>query len=131
MLILMVVMTLKGTSQTLDSVTCIPNTQLRKAINLIEEGKITKQELDSTKELVNYLYKRIDKKDSILIRYGQKDQYWKKIDSVNKGKIKNLNEIITNSNKIIDIQDKTIKKQKKLGIVKLLFGMIIGIFIVN
>ena len=96
MLILMVAMTLKGTSQTLDSVTCIPNTQLRIAINLIEEGKVTKQELDSTKELVNYLYKRIGVKDSLLLRYGQKDQYWKKIDALNKEKIGNLNKLIDN-----------------------------------
>ena len=35
-------MTSKSISQNLnDSVTCIPNTQLRLAINLIEKGKIT------------------------------------------------------------------------------------------
>lgn len=125
----MVVMTLKGTSQTLDSVTCIPNTQLRKAINIIEEGKITKLELDSTKELVNYLNKRITTKDSLLIRYGQKDQYWKKIDGVNKEKITNLNQIIGNKDKEINIHLNTIKKQKRLGIIKIIFGGILGFFI--
>ena len=122
-------MTSKGISQTLDSVTCIPNSQLRIAINLIEKGKITQQELDSTQELVKYLDKRIATKDSLLLRYGQKDLYWKKIDSVNKAKIGNLNSIIENDKTIYSIQDKTIRKQKKLGLVKLGLGVIVGYFI--
>ena len=78
-------MNLKGISQNLnDSVTCIPNYQLRKAINLIEKGKVTQEELDSTKQLVIYLNKRITTKDSIILRYGQKDQYWKKIQRTDK-----------------------------------------------
>lgn len=126
----LVLMTSKGISQNLnDSVTCIPNEQLRKAINLIEQGKITKEELDSTKQLVLYLNKRIDTKDSILIRYGQKDQYWKKIDGVNKEKIGNLNQVISNQNKVIEIKDSTIRKQKKIGIMKLLLGVALGFFI--
>lgn len=125
----MVAMTSRGISQTLDSVTCIPNSQLRIAINLIEKGKITQEELDSTKQLVTFLNRRIEKKDSILIRYGQKDQYWKRIDSVNKAKITNLSTIIENDKKIYTIQDQTIKKQKKLGLVKLGLGVVIGLFI--
>lgn len=125
----MVAMTSRGISQTLDSVTCIPNSQLRIAINLIEKGKITQEELDSTKQLVTFLNRRIQKKDSILIRYGQKDQYWKRIDSVNKAKITNLSTIIENDKKIYTIQDQTIKKQKKLGLVKLGLGVVIGLFI--
>ena len=126
----LVLMTSKGISQNLnDSVTCIPNEQLRKAINLIEQGKITKEELDSTKQLVLYLNKRINTKDSILIRYGQKDQYWKKIDGVNKEKIGNLNLVISNQNKVIEIKDYTIRKQKKIGIIKLLLGVSLGFFI--
>ncbi len=126
----LVLMTSEGISQNLnDSVTCIPNEQLRKAINLIEQGKITKEELDSTKQLVLYLNKRIDTKDSILIRYGQKDQYWKKIDGVNKEKIGNLNQVISNQNKVIEIKDSTIRKQKKIGIMKLLLGVALGFFI--
>lgn len=123
-------MSSKGISQNLnDSVTCIPNSQLRKAINLIEKGKIVQEELDSTKQLVLYLNKRIDTKDSILIRYGQKDQYWKKIDGVNKEKIGNLNKVIDNQNKVIEIHTNTIKKQKKLGLIKIGLGVILGFFI--
>jgi hypothetical protein len=123
-------MTSKSISQNLnDSVTCIPNTQLRLAINLIEKGKVTQEELDSTKQLVNYLNKRITTKDSLLYRYGQKDQVWKKIDENNKLKINNLNEVISNSNKIIDIQSKSIKRSKFGKITMLMLGLATGIII--
>ena len=123
-------MSSKGISQNLnDSVTCIPNSQLRKAINLIEKGKIVQEELDSTKQLVLYLNKRIDTKDSILIRYGQKDQYWKKIDGVNKEKIGNLNKVIDNQNKVINIQSKSIRRGKFGKVALLLLGFGTGILI--
>jgi hypothetical protein len=118
-------MTSKGISQNSnDSVTCIPNYQLRKAINLIEQGKVAQEELDSTKQLVVYLNKRITTKDSLLFRYGQKDQYWKKIDGVNKEKIGNLNQVIDNQNKVIGIQSKSIRRGKigKFAMLALGFG---------
>ena len=123
-------MTSKSISQNSnDSVTCIPNTQLRLAINLIEKGKITKEELDSTNQLVIYLNKRITTKDSLLYRYGQKDQVWKKIDDNNKLKINNLNEVISNSNTIIGIQSKSIKRSKFAKITMLMLGLATGILI--
>lgn len=123
-------MNLKGISQNLnDSVTCIPNYQLRKAINLIEKGKVTQEELDSTKQLVLFLNKRIATKDSILLRYGQKDQYWKKIDGVNKEKIGNLNTIVDNQNKVINIQSRSIKRGKFGKIALLVLGFSTGILI--
>jgi len=132
MLMLLGLMNSKGISQNSnDSSTLIPNSQLRLAINLIEKGKITQEELDSTKVLVDYLNKRIIKKDSILFKYGEKDLYWKKIDNVNKEKITNLNTVVENQNSIISIQARTIKKQKKLGIVKLLFGAVLTLFIIK
>jgi hypothetical protein len=123
-------MTSKGISQNSnDSVTCIPNYQLRKAINLIEQGKVAQEELDSTKQLVVYLNKRINTKDSILLRYGQKDQYWKKIDGVNKEKIGNLNQVIDNQNKVIGIQSRSIRRGKIGKVAMLMLGLGTGFLI--
>jgi hypothetical protein len=123
-------MNFKGISQNSnDSVTCIPNYQLRKAINLIEKGKVTQEELDSTKQLVIYLNKRITAKDSILFRYGQKDQYWEKIDGVNKEKITNLNTVVDNQNKVINIQSRSIRRGKFGKIALLVLGFSTGILI--
>ena len=129
-LMTLVLMTSKGISQNSnDSVTCIPNYQLRKAINLIEQGKVTKEELDSTQQLVVYLNKRITTKDSLLFRYGQKDQYWKKIDGVNKEKIGNLNKVIDNQNKVIGIQSRSIRRGKFGKVAMLLLGLGTGFLI--
>jgi len=126
----LVLMTSKGISQNSnDSVTCIPNYQLRKAINLIEQGKVAQEELDSTKQLVVYLNKRINTKDSILLRYGQKDQYWKKIDGVNKEKIGNLNQVIDNQNKVIGIQSRSIRRGKLGKVAMLMLGLGTGFLI--
>lgn len=125
-------MTSKGISQnSSDSVTCIPNYQLRKAINLIEKGKVAQEELDSTKQIVTYLNNRIVKKDSILILYGERDLNWKSIDGINKDKIVNLNQVITNSNKIIDIQAKSIRRGKFGKVALLVLGFGAGILISN
>ena len=129
-LMILVLMTSKGISQNSnDSVTCIPNYQLRKAINLIEQGKVAQEELDSTKQLVVYLNKRINTKDSILLRYGQKDQYWKKIDGVKKEKIGNLNQVIDNQNKVIGIQSRSIRRGKLGKVAMLMLGLGTGFLI--
>ena len=122
-------MTFQGTSQTLDSATSIPNQQLRKAINLIEKGKITQQELDTTKKLVSVLNERITVKDSIIYQYKQKDTLWQKIDSVNNNKILNLKTIINNDNQIISIQNKTIRRQKLFTYLKIAAASVIGYYI--
>lgn len=112
-----------------DSVTSIPNSKLRKAINLIEEGKVTKEELKLSKETINFLEHRLELKDSIIYKYAIKDLYWKQVDSNNKLEIVNYKKVITNTNQMYDIQTKKYKKQKKLGFVKLAFGVLIGLFI--
>jgi DNA-binding XRE family transcriptional regulator len=112
-----------------DSVTSIPNSKLRKAINLIEEGKVVKEELKLSKENIKFLEHRIEVKDSIIYRYATKDLFWKQLDSNNKLEITNYKKVITNTNEMFDIQTKNLKKQKRLGFVKLAFGVLVGLFI--
>jgi hypothetical protein len=56
-----------------DSITCIPNSQLKSAIVKIEQGKLYKQELDLTNEKVKVLENRIVLKDSMIIFLRDKD----------------------------------------------------------
>jgi hypothetical protein len=83
------------------------------AINLIEKGKVTQEELDLTKDKVINLEKRIHYKDSILFRFGQKDLYWKKLDSNHNVQISNLKEVVENDSKIFHIQATKIRMQKR------------------
>ena len=119
-LIILVLWTSKGISQNLnDSVTCIPNTQLRKAINLIENGKVVKQELDIVKQRSIILESRIALKDSIISQYVKNENNWKKIDSNNKQRIFNYEEYAKNTQRIFEEQRSQIKHlqvKKWLGI---------------
>ena len=116
----MVVWTSKGISQNSnDSVTCIPNSQLRKAINLIENGKVLAKELDLTKERSVWLEYRISTKDSVISQYLQKELNWKKIDANYKTELGNYQEYTKNTQRIFEEQRKQIrglKFKKWLGI---------------
>jgi hypothetical protein len=119
-LITLTLWTSKGISQNSnDSVTCIPNIQLRKAINLIETGKVVKQELELTKERSVVLEYRIATKDSIISQFELKDSNWKKIDANYKQQIFNYENYTKNTQRIFEEQRKQIrglKFKKWLGI---------------
>ena len=116
----MVVWTSKGITQNSnDSVTCIPNSQLRRAITIIENGKVVKQELELTKERSVWLEYRISTKDSVISQYQQKEDNWKKIDANYKSRINNYQQYTKNTQKIFEEQRKQIrglKFKKWLGI---------------
>lgn len=119
-LIILILWTSKGISQNLsDSVTCIPNVQLRKAINIIESGKIVIKELDLVNEKYVLLEYRIFVKDSIINQYINKEVYWNKIESNYKTQIENYKRYTTNSQNIFQEQRKKIRNlqlKKWLGI---------------
>jgi len=116
-------------SQTSDSLISIPASKLRIAINLIENGKVTKEELDITKQKVKTLEQRIQYKDSIIYRFNQKDEYWKKLDSNHNIQITNLKEVVDNDGKIFHIQAMQIKKQKRQKWLFFLLGVTSTYFI--
>lgn len=102
-------------SQTYDSSTLIPNSQLRKAINLIENGKIVLEELKLTKEREKYLENRLKIKDSILLHFSTKEEYYKKIDSNYKIEMGNYKQVIFNDNLVLQLKNSKIigLKRKK------------------
>jgi transposase len=123
----LVVWTSKGISQNSnDSVTCIPNTQLRKAINLIENGKVLAQELDLTKERSVILEFRISTKDSVISQYQQKEVNWKKIDANYKSELVNYQEYSRNTQRIFEEQRKQIRGLKFKKWLGILAGVGIG-----
>jgi hypothetical protein len=105
-------MTSQGISQTSDSVTCIPNVQLRKAINLIENAKVIQEELELTKQRDSFLERRIILKDSIILKYGIKEINWKRMDANYQKQIENDKQYQANTQKIFEQQRKQIRKQK-------------------
>lgn len=113
MLIILALSKLQGISQTYDSSTLIPNSQLRKAINLIENGKLVQEELNLTKEREKYLENRLKIKDSIIFHYATKEQYFKKMDSNYQIELGNLKQIIFNDKIVYNLQNSKIVGLKR------------------
>jgi len=130
-LIIIILTKFQATSQTLDSLISIPASKLRVAINLIEKGKVTQEELELTKEKVKTLEQRVVYKDSMIYRYGQKDIYWKNLDSSHNIQIINLKEVVDNDTKIFHIQATQIKNQKRQKWLFLLLGATSTYFIIK
>jgi uncharacterized protein YeaO (DUF488 family) len=129
-LTILVLNNLKATSQTvLDSTTAIPNTQLRKAINIIEKGKLVQQELDLTKQEVDFLDKRIQKKDSIIFNYAQKDIEWNKFYKNYQIELRNNKEYQSNTQSIFERQTILIKRNKYNKWIFLAAGLGAGIML--
>ena len=126
-LIILILWTSKGTSQSLnDSVTLIPNYQLRKAINLIENGKILKRELDLSNERYVLLEYRVSVKDSIIKEFQIKESNWIKIDLNYRSQIENYKRYTTNSQNIFQQQRKRIRGLQLKKWVGILAGVGIG-----
>jgi hypothetical protein len=123
----LVLWTSKGITQNSnDSLTCIPNVQLRKAINLIENGKVLAQELEITKERSIILEFRISTKDSVISQYQQKEVSWKKIDANYKLELVNYQEYSRNTQRIFEEQRKQIRGLKFKKWLGILAGIGIG-----
>ena len=71
---------------------------------LIERGNVTQKELDFTKEKVVDLESRIQFKDSVINKYGEKEVIWNKMDKNYKDQIRNYNEYVQNCNRIYNEQ---------------------------
>lgn len=118
--------TLKSISQTSDSVTCIPNRELKIAIKKIETCKIIQEELDLTKVSVAILKDRIKVKDSIIKNYDLvEDEYEKKI-KIYDSSISNLNLQVANQKSITNVYRAISKKNKYIyGFGGLVIGVIV------
>jgi len=129
-LIILVHLTLSSISQTVsDSVTCLPNAKLRKAIRQIEDCKIIKEELAATQNSVFILEERLHLKDEIIRSYDIKDSLCEKKCSNYEGIILAKDQQIFNHKTIEAIQD---VKIKTIRINKWLYsgaGIIIGVLV--
>lgn len=108
-----ILIALRGISQTSnDSVTCIPNSQLKVAIVKIEQGKIYKEELDATNQKVKYLENRIVLKDSVITFYKERDSLHNKMTWIYESSIDNYKKIIDNLQEKYRMQRSISRRQK-------------------
>jgi hypothetical protein len=114
LLIVLLVTKLQATSQIVseDSVTCLPNTQLRKAINIIEHGKVVAKELAIVNQKVTLLEYAVNLKDSTLAQYRIKDNLHNQMVTGYEAAILNYKSILANNEQSLKIQRTMVRRQK-------------------
>jgi hypothetical protein len=104
-----------GISQTFiktDSITCIPNAQLKQAVVLIEEGKLAKQEVSFLRDKVSIYEKRIAVKDTLINNLWDKDFNWRLYSQKSEQTIANMNQQMKNLEESFRVQKKVTGKLK-------------------
>ena len=118
-----------GISQTSSDTTCLPNAQLKKAINLIERGKVAEEELGHTKQLVTILENKVTVKDSVITKlFAEKDIYTNLVRNYEQ-QVSNDKNIIKNLEKSITLEKRISRKQKLSKWIVGLAGIGLGLLI--
>lgn len=116
-------------SQTSNDTICLPASQLKKAINLIEKGKVTEEELNLTKSALKLSENRIAVKDSIILNLNNKETAYKSIIQNYKKNLENVAEMVENLENSITLERKRVKRQKFSKWVLALGGLGLGVLI--
>lgn len=127
----MILLQLSSISQTSkDSVLIpIPSFQLKKAINLIERGKVAEQELNLSNQKILLLDESLKKKDLIISEYSTKDSLSQKAIYGYKTMVDNLEKSLANHKAITTIDKIKNRKQKLKKWYSLIIGVGIGYLI--
>lgn len=113
-LIVLVLTSLNAISQTSnDSLTCIPNSQLKIAAKLIERGRVDSAELSFQKKAASLLSEQIQVKESIIAGLSQKIDLQKQIEATyERDKASYLDQISIVNREVLRLQ-KDVRKQKR------------------
>ena len=107
-------MTYNGISQTAfnDSVTCIPNVQLKRAISLIELGKVYKEELNASDIKIGKLEGLIKTKDGIIEGHKKNELYKDSVIVGYKYIVQNMNKNLSNAEISFSLQTKKLRRER-------------------
>lgn len=106
-------MTYNGISQIVSTdSTSIPNTQLKKAINIIELGKVYKEELNVSVIKIGKLEGLINTKDEIIDEQKKNNQYKDSVIVAYKSIVQNMNKSLSNAEVSFSLQTKKLKKER-------------------
>ena len=122
----------KGISQTVstsDSLTTIPTAQLKKAINIIENAKVMKEELSITKHKILVMDSLLITKDNKIVEYKTKDTLNNKIIGSYKEIVLNLNKNLLNSELSYGLINMKLSGEKRKKWATLVLGVGVGFLI--
>lgn len=118
-----------GISQTSTDTTCLPNEQLKKAINRLETCKVIEEELTATKSLLTNAEKRVANRDSAIAVFRMSEIAYKNLISNFEQTLSNDKKIIGNLEKTITLQQRISRKQKLSKWVVGAVGIVIGLIL--
>lgn len=121
----------KGISQTASTSdsTLIPTAQLKKAINIIENAKIMKQELGITQNKILIMDSLLITKDNKIIQYKIKDSVNTNIIGSYKEIVHNMNKSLANSDLSYSLVNLKLGKEKMKKWATLILGVGVGFLI--
>jgi len=122
----------KGISQTAstsDSITCIPTAQLKKAINIIENAKVVKEELGITKTKILVMDSLLITKDKKIVEYKTKDSLNARVILSYKDIVSNLNKSLVNSDLSYTLVSMKLANEKVKKWATLVLGVGVGFLI--
>ena len=130
-LTILILLQLSSISQTSNdsSLVSIPSYQLKKAINLIEKGKVVEQELSLSNQKILLLDESMRKKDLVIAEYSTKDSISQRVISSYKSMVVNLESSLANAKSINTIDKIQNRKQKLKKWYTLVIGVGIGFLI--
>jgi hypothetical protein len=114
-----------------DTLLPVPVIQLKKAIVLIEEGKVCKDEREIFRTLYFDLEKQVYIKDSIITVFKKNESDYKVVLNYYKQMNANNEEIINNLDANISIHQKFIKRQKFNRYLYAVAGVAFGFFVLK
>ena len=124
----------KGISQTVltsdkDSITCIPTIQLKKAINIIEQAKVMKEELYFKNHKIFSMDSLLRIKDQKVSEYQRKDSTNARIILAYKDIVSNLNKTVANGDLAYAGLNMKLAKEKTKKWATLVLGVGVGFLI--
>ncbi len=128
-LIATLLIALPGISQTSSDTTCLPNDQLKKAINRIEVCKVIESELNESKNLIVLQSERLKNKDSVIAKQKEQSESLKALVGNLEQNRDNLQGIIKIQKEQLIIRDKMRKRQSRTKYLTAALGVALGILI--
>lgn len=126
---ILLLIALEGISQTSKDTVHLPIEQVKKAISIIEVGKVQQEELILTKKALQIAENRLILKDSVIYYNSLKDKMYLSIIEGYKKNLSNSNQIVSNLEHNLKIEERQTRIQKSLKWVFVAVGFAGGFLI--
>jgi|JI6StandDraft_1071083.scaffolds.fasta_scaffold280000_2 hypothetical protein len=126
---ILLLIVLEGTSQTSKDTVHLPIEQVKKAISIIEVSKVQQEELVLTKKALQVAENRLVLKDSVIYYNSLKDKMYLSIIDGYKKNLSNSDQIISNLEHNIKVEQRNTRVQKVYKWIALAGGLTAGFFI--